>query len=83
MPDDHALTDRLLNLLRERCRARGQTAIDLADLIWSMAERWPDQPRPKLCEVARALAALRRAGHIETRTDANGARTCYLTERIP
>ena len=77
------LADRLFELLRERCGTRGQCSAGWCDLVWSLADRWPDELRPRLFEVADALNALRRARRIETTIDPNGVRTCFLTEYHP
>ncbi len=74
------LTDRLFDLLRERCGTCGRCQIDLGNLVWSLADRRPNEPRPRLCEVVDALDALRRARKIEMRINNNGVRTCFLME---
>ncbi len=66
-PPARILGHKLLVLLRES--PKGRLRLSGPSLVWAIAERWPRSPRPRLCEIERAISWLRSQGKVRLWTD--------------
>jgi hypothetical protein len=72
------LAAKLLKILEQQS-SHGRCHFDCEHLVWSIANRWPRSPRPKLFQLELALRLLEHDGRIVVQGDFLGGRCAVLT----